>query len=194
MNRKEIILLLTGTFFLLLIIFAIATTAIGLIPFLFSKQLIDYIGVFLIISVFSFAFLTFSLFQGREDRIKKSLRIFVKSVCVVLSLVFVFVGIALTFIINKSLIKRAVSPDKKYELYIESDDLFGGWDVTVYKRSILSFKTCVNSDYIEEMYDSNGDIKVEWESDGCRLSYEYSGDYEIQEDETSFKIYFDSVK
>lgn len=194
MNRKEIILLLTGTFFLLLIIFSIATTAIGLIPFLFSKKLIDYIGIFLIISAFSFAILTFSLFEGREERIKKGLRIFIKSVCVVLSIIFAFTGIVLTLFLNNSLIKRSVSPDKKYELYIEDDDLFGGWDVTVYKRRFPSFKTYVNSDYVEKMYDSNGEIKVEWEDDGCRLIYEYLEGYETQEEENSFKIYFDSGK
>lgn len=194
MNRKEIILLLTGTFFLLLIVFAIATTALGLIPFLFSKQLVDYIGVFFIISVFSFTFLTFSLFKGREDRIRKGIRVLIKSVCVVLSVVFVFAGIVLTLVMNDPLIKRSVSPDKKYELYIESDELFGDWSATVYKKSFASFKTVKNSVYIEKMYDSNGEIKIEWEDDGCKVSYEYSEDYETQEDETPYKIYFDGGK
>lgn len=192
MNRKEIILLLTGTFFLLMIIFAIVFEFLGFIPFIFSNELIDYIGVFLIISVLSFAFLTFSLFEGREDRINKKLRVLIKSVCVVFSVIFVFIGVVLTSFMHEKLVKRSVSPDKKYELYIVEDNTFGGLDATVYKRLFASVKSYVNSDFLNNSdADLNVEINVKWEDDCCKLTYDHPTDYETEETETLAVLYFD---
>ncbi len=192
MNRKEIISLLVGTAFLLLIIFALVTSFMGVIPFLFSKKLVDYIGVFLIISVVCFTFLIFSLFEGREERINGKLRVAVKTVSVILSVVFIAVGIFITMFMREDLVKRSVSPDKDYELYIVRDDTFGGLDATLYKRRFASFKSRADSVYIEDMADFDGEVGVEWTDDGCKLSYEYYPDFETSEAQTSYRtLYFD---
>lgn len=195
MNRKEIAALLIGTVFLLIIIFAIALTFLGLIPFLFSKKLIDYVGIFLIISVISFAYSAFSLADGREESIGGKAVIAIKVFSVFFTIVFILAGTAITFFLSENLVKRNVSPDKKYEIYVEADSVFGGWNVTVYKRHTPFFKTQMNSVYIDDMADENGEIGLEWDSDNCSISYDYYPDYTSEDTKTiTQRIYFNSGK
>lgn len=194
MNRKELISLITGTIFLFLIVFSAVTTLLGIIPFLFSKRLIDYAGIFLIISVLSFAYFTFSFLEGRES-VSKRLIIAVKSVCVIFSIIFVLIGAVLTLFMSENLIKRNVSPDKKYEAYVCSDETFGGWNITVYERRAPFFKSQTGSLYVEDMADPDGDIKFIWENDSCGIQYEYYPDFDSDETQTKTqKIYYDEGK
>lgn len=194
MNKKELIALITGTFFLLLILFSIVTTFLGIVPFLFSKRLVDYAGIFLIITVLCFVYFTFSFLNGRED-INRKLSAAVKTLCVAISAVCILFGAVLTLFMSEDLMKRNVSPDKKYEAYVVSDETFGGWNVTVYKRCGLFFKQQSGSLYVEDMADEHGDIKILWEDDSCGICYEYYPEFSSDETkQKTQKIYFDEGK
>lgn len=179
MTKKEIASLLIGTVFLLLVVFTVISSFIGIIPFISSKGMYEYMGLFLIAAALCFSYFTFSFFSPR-DGLPEKLAVAVRIAATILSILFIVIGIFLTKLFKSELVKRSVSPDKSYELiadYQKSDEV---WNVNVYKRHPLGIKTIEDSSRIYDMAEVDGKIDVQWNADGCSISYEA---YEYEQDE-----------
>lgn len=190
MTKKEMSALIVGTIFLFVIIVSLLFTAINIIPFVLSKPLAYYSGLFVAVSTICFGYFAFSFVGGREERLGKAGVISIKIISVVLSLIIVFASVALTmFLMVDKLVKREISPDKKYEVFITESDMFDDWTATVYKRHSIFFKSELNSETVHDYIDGNANIS--WEDDCCKVTFDYYTDENGEEKPISTKIYFD---
>lgn len=193
MSRKSLVFLITGTFFTFLSVADVIIELFGVSAFLFGKKVFPVlVGVFIIIAVTSFTAFIFAILKDKKGILGKKTVIAAKAVSVVITLALVLASLFVIGIVNDRTVCRNISDDGRHEITVEADSLFGGWNVTLYKRYTPLFKTEITQFYASGMADENEEVKVVWYSDGCDISYESYSDYLGTDTETfTQRLYFD---
>lgn len=177
MKKKEVVCLCVGTAFIFIMIFIAVLMFFGVTPFIFGKRTIDFFGVFVTASSISFTVLIFSVLNRHKETVGNKLSTALKVVSVIIAVLSIVAGLTVSLFLSEHTVTKNISDDSRHEIYVETDSMFGGWNVTLYKRYSPFFMVEKASFYIDDMTSESTEIGVVWYDDGCDVTYEYYPDY-----------------
>lgn len=195
MNKKNITCLTLGIVFTFLSVVDIILEFCGISFFLFGKRVFSiFLGIFIALSAVLFAGFILSVLKNHSDNMSRKVIVAVKIITVLIAAAIVCLGLLEFLFFGEKTVHKDVSQDKRHEVFVETDALFGGWNVTVYKRYTPLFKVENTSFYINDMVSQDEEISVVWYDDGCDISYEYYSDYTDSDEPQTFtqRVYFNS--
>ena len=171
MGKKYAWLIITSAVILFFIITCFVLAFFGVEVFILAHKFTEFIGILSAVMFICLCIVIFMYLNSRKEQLPKGLVIGLKIGCVFFTVLFSFIGLAVSSFLGEKTVNRIISEDKRHEIVMQEDETFGGYNITLYKRTGPMFKQEKRNFYIDDLAGEPDSISVIWYDDGCDVSY-----------------------
>lgn len=177
MTRRHSVLIILSAILLFIIILCPVLAFFGLEVFVFGVKFTSFIGFLAVAFLALTAVILISFINEKKETLPGWTTVLFKSLIIFFTVVFGFACLLISSFFSERILTRVISDDRRHEITVEEDETFGGYNVTLYKRSGPMLKTERRNFYIDDLAGDTDDISVVWYDDSCDISYMHYPDY-----------------
>lgn len=186
MRKRYAWLIISSAVILLFLITCAVLAFFGIEVFIFAVKFTEFAGLLTAVMIILLTVFGVMFLSSRKESLPLWLVRALQVSGILLAVLFTLAGLAVSSFLSEKTVNRIVSDDRRHEIIVQEDETFGGYNVTLYKRTGPVFKQEKKNFYIGDLAGEPDEISVVWYDSGCDVVYMRYPDYSDSPDPVEF--------